>query len=56
MAAAYFLTATILIIWAYYQTRTTARNIRLARDARPCPLCLNGNSGLVLSAKEKPAA
>ncbi len=39
MVTAYFLTATILSIWVYFQTRTTARNIRDARDALPCPAC-----------------
>ncbi|WP_170573360.1 hypothetical protein [Ruegeria atlantica] len=38
MATAYFLTAAILSIWAYTQTRAVARNIRIARGTLPCPL------------------
>ncbi|WP_425081086.1 hypothetical protein [Ruegeria arenilitoris] len=38
MITAYFLTSTILTIWAYSQTRATARNIRVARGSKSCPL------------------
>ena len=33
MVTAYFITATILCLWAYSQTRATARNIRSSRQA-----------------------
>ncbi|CUJ85002.1 hypothetical protein RUE5091_00284 [Ruegeria denitrificans] len=66
MATAYFLTSTILIVWAYFQTRATARNIRIARGSRPCPLTNAGaaqilpqnvNRSVSMSAAhEKPAA
>ena len=38
MVAAYFLTAAIVSIWAYTQTRIAARNIRASRGSLPCPL------------------
>lgn len=66
MVTAYFLTSTILTIWAYFQTRTTARNIRVARGSKSCPLTSTGaiqklpqniNHRLVAPGpKEKPAA
>ncbi len=38
MATAYFVTATILSIWVYAQTRTTAHNIRQARTKLRDPI------------------
>lgn len=38
MVTAYFITATILCIWAYSHTRTTARNIRTSRKSLRDPL------------------
>ena len=38
MATAYFVTATLVCIWAYHQTRTTAHNIRVNRKSISDPL------------------
>ncbi len=38
MVIAYFITATILCIWAYTHTRATARSIRSSRRSLKDPL------------------
>ncbi len=38
MVTAYFITATLLCLWAYRQTRQTARSIRVNRDQLENPL------------------
>ncbi|WP_159453851.1 hypothetical protein [Ruegeria meonggei] len=42
MATAYFITASILCLCAYHQTRTAARNIRDARGTLGNPLDRGG--------------
>ncbi|WP_256368353.1 hypothetical protein [Ruegeria sp. HKCCA5491] len=42
MAVAYFVTATVLCLWMYLQTRAAARKIRLARDQLTDPVKRTG--------------